>query len=337
MKKVCLYVQQPYLQNKIFEENNLHLNKNDILAPFRRLRQIFEKNGFSLDTQDMTPIETADAILYCEMPHQLPDLNMKQKSYLFACETALINPNNWITTFHKHFKTIFTIIQYKNSFAEFIQLNFPQKFRTKPKIVPFAQKKLCTMVSGAKLSFQKDELYSSRMKWINWFTKNHPSDFDFYGTGWKKLIIIGPIYHRILNKVPYFTRLFRPRMDLYRGLADNKYEVLNKYKFSICYENVDHVNGNLSEKIFDCFFANNVPIYLGAADILKYIPKECFINPTDFVSFEQIYEYISKMDEETYNKYLVHADNFINSSAFDNHSIENFSRTLAEKITRDLS
>ncbi len=336
MKKVCLFVQDMYLGNKIFEEHNETLNRNDILAPYRLLKEKFATHGIQLDTQDITPVALAHAVLYNEMPYQLPEKSAKMKSYVFACETSLINPRNWIPKLHSYFKTVFTVMDYRNSSAEFIKVNFPQKLRELPPKVSFMDKKLCVMVSGAKLSFNPIELYSERIRWINWFSKNHPTDFDFYGTGWRRLILLGPIYLRVFNKVPYFTRLFRPDMTLYKGLADDKYAVLNQYKFSICYENAKGIPGNLTEKIFDCFFSNNVPIYLGDPDIKKQIPSDCFIDATEFKSFAEIYNFINSMPENDYNGYLSRAAAFIRSPAFERHSLNAFAETMASKIISDL-
>lgn len=337
MKKVCLYVQDMYLNNEIFNEFNAKINKNDILAPYRHMKKIFARNGFYLDTQDITPVESADAVLYCEMPPMMPAKEAKRKSYLFACETDMINPRNWIKRLHKNFKTIFTVLVYKNDHAEFIKVNYPQPVRERPVPLDFNSKKLCTMIAGAKLSFHPLELYSARMKWIQWFTKNHPEDFEFYGTGWKHLIILGPIYQRIFNKIPYLTDLFRPSLKLYKGLADDKFAVLNKFKFSICFENAKGIPGNLSEKIFDCFFSNNVPVYLGASDIYDYIPKDCFIDANEFSNMEQLYHFMKSMPESKYIEYLSSAQKYLESESFKQHSIEQFAGTMANKIIKDLT
>jgi hypothetical protein len=45
----------------------------------------------------------------------------------------------------------------------------------------------------------------------------------------------------------------------YKGKIDSKKDTLEKYKFSICYENARDTPGYITEKIFDCFFAANSP------------------------------------------------------------------------------
>ena len=54
-------------------------------------------------------------------------------------------------------------------------------------------------------------------------------------------------------------------------------EVLNNYKFILCIENSYSI-GYMTEKIFNCFFSNTIPVYLGNPDVCKYINPECFID-----------------------------------------------------------
>lgn len=81
--------------------------------------------------------------------------------------------------------------------------------------------------------------------------------------------------------------------------------MIQNYKFAICYENIKNQNGYITEKIFDCFFAGCVPIYWGAKNVTKHIPKECFIDMRDFSSFEEVYVLIKNMPEVTYMKHFL--------------------------------
>lgn len=57
-------------------------------------------------------------------------------------------------------------------------------------------------------------------------------------------------------------------------------EVFNKYKFIICFEN-SYNDGYITEKIFNCLFADTIPIYSGSSIIHNFINKDCFINITN--------------------------------------------------------
>ena len=68
---------------------------------------------------------------------------------------------------------------------------------------------------------------------------------------------------------------------------DRKIDVLKKYRFCICYENIKDVSGYVTEKIFDAFWAGCIPVYLGADNISDHVPKNCFISRRDFGSDEE--------------------------------------------------
>ncbi|MCL1721757.1 glycosyltransferase family 10, partial [Vibrio parahaemolyticus] len=54
------------------------------------------------------------------------------------------------------------------------------------------------------------------------------------------------------------------RYKSYKGSVESKTHTLKNYKFCICFENAQMIEGYITEKIFDCFFSATVPIYWGA-------------------------------------------------------------------------
>ncbi len=137
------------------------------------------------------------------------------------------------------------------------------------------------------------ELYSEREKVIDFFEQKEEADFEFWGRGWDK--------ERHLS---------------YRWQANDKISVIKNYRFTICYENTSDAPGYITEKIFECFQAGtSVPIYWGAPNVVDYIPKECFIDRRDFVTLEELYQFLKEMPEERYAKYLTHMRHFLSSDA----------------------
>jgi len=53
--------------------------------------------------------------------------------------------------------------------------------------------------------------------------------------------------------------------------------VLSQYKFVLCMEN-SYLDGYITEKIFNCFFANTIPLYKGAFNVHTYINGDSFID-----------------------------------------------------------
>ena len=171
----------------------------------------------------------------------------------------------------------------------------------------FEEKKLCTLVSSDLASKHPNELYSERRRVIAFFEKESNADFEFYGRYWN------PAEH-----------------PSYRGTIEDKINTIKNYRFSICYENSTHIKGYITEKIFDCFAAGNVPIYWGAINIEDYIPKNCYIDRRDFQSTEEVYAFIKGIDKEQYEQYLFHIRNFLKSA-----EAQLFSGAQFEKIFCD--
>jgi len=98
--------------------------------------------------------------------------------------------------------------------------------------------------------------------------------------------------------------------------VQKKLNTLSKYKFSICFENIKDQSGYITEKIFDCFFARTVPVYLGADNVKDYIPENTFIDMRNFKNIDEMYEYLLSISEECYIEYLKNIVSFLNSAAF---------------------
>lgn len=80
------------------------------------------------------------------------------------------------------------------------------------------------------------------------------------------------------------------------GVKD-KLTFQTKHKFSIAFENSSH-SGYITEKIVQAFAAKTVPIYFGDLDICKTFNKNAFINCHDFNNFDDVVEYVKKIDND---------------------------------------
>ena len=331
MKKACIVVSKSYQNNKLFDLNDKIINRDNCMYPFWLLKQEFKKYGHELATQDIHSIEESQIVIYNEMPKILPKKDDIQKSYLLIFESELIRPDNWNLKNHKYFNKIFT---WKDDIVDdkkYFKFNFAQSVPNQITKDLTKKEKLCTLISGNKKVNHPLELYSKRVEAIRWFEKNHPSDFDFYGIGWDKHTHPNRYIRYFLNKTQIAT-FFKPNFPSYKGKVESKKEVLEKYKFAICYENAKDISGYITEKIFDCFFAGCVPIYWGANNITIHIPKECFIDKREFDSYEVLYEYLITMNDDKYFNYLTNIEIFLCSEKAYQFSSEFFAKILLENI-----
>jgi len=326
MKKACFFVDNAYQNNRLFDLNNSILNRDNCLFQFWFLKQEYKKYGYDLSTQDINSVEESQIVIYNEMPFELPK-NDIDKSYLIIYESELVNPNNWIMENHKYFNKIFTWRDDIIDNQRYFKFNFVQNIPKQINKDLTRKEKLCTLIAGNKVANHMLELYSKRVGAIRWFEKNHPNDFEFFGIGWDKYNLKNRYINFLYRKLN-LSKLFKPNFSSYRGRVDSKVEILEKYKFSICYENARDIPGYITEKIFDCFFAGCVPIYWGANNITKHIPKECFIDKRKFNTYEELYEYINSIKDSEYLEYLENIEKFLNSEKAYYFSIESFVEIL---------
>lgn len=132
------------------------------------------------------------------------------------------------------------------------------------------------------------ELYSSRIKAMAELSKM--GVVDLYGMGWDRW------WSRSAMWLPYWLNR-RAIMSIYKGKCASKFEVLQHYKFCLCFENME-MDGYMTEKIFDCLYAGTIPLYLGAPDIADYIPGEAFIDVRKYSSWTEMWKDIASMSAQ---------------------------------------
>ncbi len=79
--------------------------------------------------------------------------------------------------------------------------------------------------------------------------------------------------------------------------CSGKIEHNNNYKFAIAFESASYP-GYVTEKICDVYKSNCIPIYWGHPDIIKDFNPKTFINANDFTNFDELVEYIIKVDND---------------------------------------
>ena len=83
-----------------------------------------------------------------------------------------------------------------------------------------------------------------------------------------------------------------------RGMnCSGKIEHNNAYKFCIAFENTNY-SCYVTEKICDAYKSRCIPIYWGTKDVTKDFNPKTFINANDFTNFDELIEYIVKVDND---------------------------------------
>ncbi|MCL2310986.1 MAG: glycosyltransferase family 10 [Firmicutes bacterium] len=288
------------------------------------LRSLFARHGYDLQTIDIHKIDDSDIILQADLiSEEITSDIYNDKSFLIIWENEVIVPRNFIMDYHKRYKAVFTWHEdlVDNSF--YYKINYGQYIPSEVDFLPPHEKtKLCVLINAKKFSCHKDELYSERIRLLDWFEKHHFGELDLYGVGWgESKSLLERLLDLKLNfkRTPlYFTKhgkyLLRNEYKSYQGPCPYEYKIttMRQYKFAICFENASYP-GYITEKIFDCFFAGCVPIYLGAPNILEYIPKNTFIDFRNFTSYKDLYSFITNMSDKEYSNILQNIHNYLMS------------------------
>ncbi len=323
-----------FYKNRIFDWNG-HIDRDNVLFPFYLLRQNFLEHDIELNTYDYydKDYDNNYKLIFFDIPKKYASLlkcNKDIEKYLVIFESEVISSVVWNKNLHRKFKKIFT---WNDEFVDnkkYIKYYWPNKI---PKNLDFdinKKTKLCTMIIGHKFASHPLELYTERIKAIRWFEQNHPEDFDLYGTGWDKHYFKGAL--SMLNRFEVLRKFLKPKYPSYKGTVKSKREVLQKYKFAICYENARDIPGYITEKLFDCFFAGCVPVYWGAPNVTEHIPADTFIDRRNFVTYDELYSYLKNMPDEGYMEYLDAIKSFIESDKIYPFSAECFVDTLTNEI-----
>jgi hypothetical protein len=234
----------------------------------------------------------ADIIVYCSGYSYDPRrvINSAIFRILYTYEPLVVYPRQFLQSFWKPFDAVLTwseaLVEQGGKFERFPSLYYDFPFGAahgvaKPVRANLPRKNAIVQIAGSKRSFIRSELYSKRREIARWFGCNGILDLDTFGV---------------------------PAMPVpnYRGRAVDKLETLAQDRFALCLENDSHPiwsRGYVTEKIFDCFYAGTVPVYLGAADIERHIPRECFIDFRTFDSLADLDLFLSAMTEDQFLGY----------------------------------
>jgi glycosyltransferase involved in cell wall biosynthesis len=314
---VSAYYEELVNDNFCFKNRQGPLGHN-LLAPLVELFEFGEMNniefvGVTSKDYDKLGIKY-DAWMFLDYPEEIDFYNQvfekNIKKILLIGEPKIIRPQNWCPKNHCKFDAVFTWDDDLVDNGKFQKL-FPTISLGEHSCDIAGERlneNLLVQISSAKISEAPGELYSQRINAINYFTNRFPERFRFFGKGW-----------------PEFTS--------YGGEIKNKLEVLGKFKFSLVFENSMDQNGYITEKILDCFLCGVIPIYWGAPNISRWIPKECYIDFGDFDhSFQRVAAYIEEMSDNDCQNFRNQIKNFLNSPGIYPFSVDNFIQKVTCKL-----
>lgn len=158
------------------------------------------------------------------------------------------------------------------------------------------------------------DLYIERQRIIRWFDRHAPSDFELYGRNWNLPMASRSILGLSLRGFGKIG-LVRNRLAVYRGVVPDKSLVLRRSRFSFAFENVEGLEGYLTEKMFDCLYEGCIPIYLGDPAVSEILPKKAYVHYRRGQSLEDLYTYLMNMGNIEYSERQAAMRAFLGSEA----------------------
>ncbi|MHA4894105.1 glycosyltransferase family 10 domain-containing protein [Pedobacter sp. PWIIR3] len=326
--------------NLLFVSDNTVIGDN-LLTPFKVMRDVAEKQGLSIGTSHIIKKEQADAIVFLDYPGKSNELfryGIKNNIPLFliTLESPIIKSEIFQMGLHIPFKKILTWSDHLISIdpEKYIKINY--SYNVTADFELGKRNKDLIVISGNKVSQHAQELYSERLDVIKWYEKNYSGYLDLYGTDWDIKILNNDLVGIVFNKINRKFKFIQNNYSSYRGKLRRKAEVLAQYNFSLCFENANNFEGYITEKIFDSLMAGTIPIYKGASNISEYIPSNCFINYNDFNSVAEMHKFLARLTDEDIKGYQAAIKEFLLSRAVDGFSINTFVKTVIDTILEDV-
>lgn len=333
-----------YNRNRMFTQGTSEIG-DDLAYPTVLLGQRLRDLGHGVATLDMEPLEWFDKIFFIDYPTWINGRFRRLRRMrhphvnLMASEPPMIRPSNYAEGTHALFDKVLT---WKSELVakrpeKCVQYHLPNKLREPPPAPPFAERKLAVMINRFMAFHDPRELFSERVRAIRWFEQQAPDDFDLYGSEWDKPLFSGRLaavnlpWRLMLRRIGPLKRIKVHRFPSFRGPVASKYATLPRYRFCIAYENCAEAD-YMSEKLFDCFFAGCVPVYLGAPNVLEVVPKEAFVDKRNFGDYDELGRFLKSMTEKEYKSYLEAGLAFLRSPRMRPFTAEGFAENFIGKF-----
>lgn len=101
-------------------------------------------------------------------------------------------------------------------------------------------------------------------------------------------------YKRV--EAPGKLRYNMPNGEKVNRQDGSKRELQQKCKFTLCCESTCE-DGFITEKLFEAFEADTIPIYLGSSTVNKVFNKDAFINIAEYDTLQDVVKHIIKLDQ----------------------------------------
>lgn len=296
-----------FLQNRLFDVSDAHLNRDGTLLPFARLRAHLVTQGVQAHTAD----KLRDGSERHGINHYWSLGSIKgYKDFIYSndvklrgiilMEPPLVRPDLYEAL--PELTSFFEEVYLHNTVGDGYSLAGVRQEQLRPLFWPQPHgdvlpehwgrtqrlNKLVVIAGNHNPGLRKPELYSERIKAIAALQARQC--VDLFGRGWERW------WSRQSLWWPYW-RYRGAIASSYRGSCVSKWETLSAYRFSLCFENMP-MTGYVTEKLFDCLYAGTVPIYWGAPNIDDLVPAGAYVDMRQFDTYGDMLDHVLAMSDK---------------------------------------
>lgn len=295
-----------YYEDRLFDIADAVLNRDGTLLPFQRLQSALGAQGIELHTADLLLEEKVKGTvndyyslgLLGNYPKLIGSPDVRLRGF-FIMEPPVVAPKLYraLPDLTRHFEKVYLHNTVGDGYSlkgvdqtKLCKFFWPQPNRDVLEEywnITARQSRIVVINANHIPRSFRGQLYGKRIEAMARLAKLDA--VDLYGRGWNEWWS-----HRSMWP-PYWLHR-KSLMSIYRGSCASKYEVLSKYHFSLCFENMT-MQGYVTEKLFDCLYAGTIPIYLGATDISELVPFNAYIDCRQFGSWEDLWSMLRNLTE----------------------------------------
>lgn len=296
-----------FLYDRLFDVDDVNLNRDGTLLPFVRLREYLFTQGIPAFTADKLrngaerrTVNHYWSLGIIEHYQELADERDVRLRGFLLMEPPLVRPDLYAAL--PEITAAFDAVYVHNTVGDGYSLDNVMRHKLRPLLWPQPygdvlspywenmqrQNKLVVIAGNHNPGSRKPELYSERIKAIAELSDR--KGIDLFGRGWERW------WSRQSLWWPYW-RHRRQIMANYHGSCVSKWGVLSAYRFCLCYENMP-MTGYVTEKLFDCLYAGTVPVYWGAPDIESIVPPSAYVDMRRFKSCSEMLDCIQSMSTD---------------------------------------
>jgi alpha(1,3/1,4) fucosyltransferase len=325
-----------YADNSLFT-SGAGENNGEFYLPYGKLRERFLAAGIELNTPDVNVGRPVEFELHINCRRQDPSA----RAYVYLYENPLIRPLNRDRSALARYAKWFTWDGALRDDPRTVPLLYPNRLDTEGWNGPEKRLLFCVLVASNKALTVVDprDQYQARVRILDWYERHAPADFHLFGRGWERLAALPGRWGRVRNQLRKILARFLPAKSPYatwRGPVDDKIELLTRARFCLAHENCRDLAGYVTEKLFDCFRAGCVPVYVGPQEIADLVPAGCFIDARVYETPEALDAFLRTIDDAACRGYQERIRAFLLSDQAKPFSQDHFAEVIVREILADL-